>query len=87
VINVILHGIPAAANGETTPVMPGYAGALDDAQIETLVTWMRARLTDQPPWPNVREHIAKSRKMTADMLFFPPGGTGFNPIVQARARQ
>jgi mono/diheme cytochrome c family protein len=79
VINVILHGIPAAANGETTPAMPGYAGALDDAQVEALVTWMRARLTDRPPWTNVREHIGKSRKMTAEMVMFPPGGTGFRP--------
>lgn len=79
VINVILHGVPAAPNGETTPVMPGYAGALDDGQIEALVTWMRAKLTDQPPWTNVREHIGKSRKMTAEMVMFPPGGTGFAP--------
>ena len=78
-INVILHGVPAAANGETTPVMPGYAGALNDAQVEALVTWMRATLTDKPPWTNVREHIGKSRKMTAEMVMFPPGGTGFRP--------
>ena len=78
-INVILHGIPAAANSETTPVMPGYATALDDAQVEALVTWMRAKFTDRPSWPNIREDIAKSRKMTQDTLMFPPGGTGSTP--------
>jgi mono/diheme cytochrome c family protein len=83
VINVILHGIPAAPNGETTPVMPGYAGALDDRQVEALVTWMRARLTDRPPWPNVAGHIAKARKMTPEMLMFAPGGTGFDPTRAA----
>ncbi len=79
VINVILHGVPAAPNGETTPVMPGYAGALDDGQVEALVVWMRANLTDQPPWGNVREKILESRKMKTEMVMFPPGGTGFRP--------
>jgi mono/diheme cytochrome c family protein len=78
-VNVILHGLPAAAGGETAPMMPGYAGALDDAQVETLVAWMRANLTNQPPWPEIGKHVAASRKMTQDMLLFPPGGTGKEP--------
>lgn len=82
-INVILHGIPAAPGGETTPIMPGYAGALDDAQIDALVRWMRANLTNQPPWPDFRKAIAESRRMTTTMLMHPPGGTGFNPGVKA----
>ena len=60
-------------------MMPGYAGALDDAQVESLVRWMRANLTDQPPWPDVRKSIAESRRMTPSMLLFPPGGTRFDP--------
>ena len=40
-INVILHGIPAASGSETTPVMPGYTTAIDDTQLEALLTWMR----------------------------------------------
>jgi mono/diheme cytochrome c family protein len=79
VINVIIHGIPAAPNSETTPVMPGYATALDDAQVEALVTWMRARFTDRPAWTHVREDIAQSRKMAQDTLMFPPGGAGSKP--------
>ena len=78
-INVILHGLPPASNGETTPVMPGYAGALDEAQVEALVTWMRAALTDRPPWTDLRKHIAKSRRMTSKTLMWPPGGTGSEP--------
>ena len=74
VVNVILLGIPAAPHGETTPVMPGYAGALTDAQVESLVRWMRATFTDQPPWPDVGKAIAESRRMTASMLLYPPGG-------------
>ena len=78
-VNVILHGIPAAAGGETAAMMPGYAGALDDAQVEALVAWMRANLTNQPPWPDIGKHIAASRRMSQDMLLFPPGGTGSAP--------
>ncbi len=87
VVNVILHGIPAAPNGETTPVMPGYATALDDAQVEALVKWMRANLTDQPPWSDFRKAIAESRKMRPEQFMYPPGGTGFNPVLHAKAAQ
>ena len=83
-INVILHGIPAAPGGETTPVMPGYAGALDDAQVEALVRWMRANLTNQPPWPDFRKAIAESRKMTSTMLMHPPGGADYDPTLTPR---
>ena len=78
-INVILHGLPPAPNGETAPMMPGYLGALSDAQVESVVTWMRANLTDQPPWRDVPKLIAESQRMTQETLLFPPGGTGADP--------
>jgi mono/diheme cytochrome c family protein len=76
-INVILHGLPAAGDGETTPAMPGYAGALSDAQVQALVEWLRANLSDQPAWHDVPSLIVESRKMTPAML--PPGGKGTDP--------
>ena len=78
VVNVVLHGIPAAPHGETTPVMPGYARAFDDAQVEALVRWMRAQFTGEPPWPDVKKAIEESRKMTPSMLLHPPGGAAFD---------
>jgi mono/diheme cytochrome c family protein len=78
-INVILHGLPAAPGGETTPVMPNYKGAFDDAQVEALVVWLRANLTNQPPWKDVAKMIDESKEMTPDMLLFPPGGAGTEP--------
>jgi mono/diheme cytochrome c family protein len=77
-INVILHGINPA-DRETSPMMPGYAGALTDRQIETLVHWLRASRTDQPPWKDVDKLTAESRAMKPSMLLFPPGGTGAEP--------
>jgi mono/diheme cytochrome c family protein len=79
-INVILHGLDPAGNGTTTPVMPAYGGALTDAQVEALVTWLRANLTDQPPWQDVGRLVADSRKMEPSMLRFPPGGSGTDPL-------
>jgi mono/diheme cytochrome c family protein len=83
---VILHGLPPASDGETAPMMPGYQGALDDAQVEALVAWLRANLTDRPPWQDVPKLIAESKKMTQDMLLFSPGGSGHDPVATASAQ-
>jgi len=80
-INVVLHGLQPAP-GETTPMMPGYAGALTTAQIETLVAWLRASLTDKPAWKDVAKLIQESREMKPSMLSYPPGGIGADPAAE-----
>ena len=80
-VNVILHGISPPGDGVAGPVMPGYAGALSDAQVEALVSWLRANLTDQPPWQDVARRVAESRRMEPSMLRFPPGGSGSDPAA------
>jgi len=82
-INVILYGLRAAERGETTPAMPGYAGALSDAQVEALVAWLRTNLTNEAPWQDVAATVDKARKMDAAMLDFPPGGKGADPAKEA----
>jgi mono/diheme cytochrome c family protein len=77
-INVIVHGLNPAEHG-TTPMMPGFAGALSDPQVAALVFWLRANLTDQPPWSDVPKLIGESRAMKPGMLLFPPGGAGADP--------
>jgi mono/diheme cytochrome c family protein len=79
-VNVIVHGLNPA-EGETTPMMPGYAGALSDEQIAALVYWLRASLTDKPPWSDVPKLIRQSRAMKPAMLLFPPGGAGADPAT------
>lgn len=74
-INVILHGL-SPAEGQSTPMMPGYAGALSDGQVESLVLWLRATFTDKPAWTDVAQHIRRSRQMPAFALLHPPGGAG-----------
>lgn len=79
-INVVLHGL-GPGQGETSPVMPGYAGALDEDQVVDLVTWLRANLTDEGPWPDFRKLVREARAMDRSMLDFPPGGAGTDPLA------
>ncbi len=60
-IHVILHGLPAP-EGARGPMMPGYAGVLDDAQIADLLAYMRRSFSDQPPWDDPAAMIAEARK-------------------------
>ncbi|WP_061930340.1 cytochrome c [Aureimonas sp. AU22] len=59
-INVILNGIPAP-EGERGPIMPGYAGALDDGQIADLLAYMRRTFSDRPAWDDPADLIAEAR--------------------------
>jgi mono/diheme cytochrome c family protein len=79
-INVVLHGLGPGV-GETSPIMPGYAGALDEDQVVDLVTWLRANLTDEPPWPDFRNLVRRSETMRRSELQFPPGGAGTDPLM------
>lgn len=79
-INVVLHGL-GPGEGETSPIMPGYAGALDDGQVVDLVAWLRANLTDEPAWPDFRKLVQEARAMDRSMLDFPPGGAGTDPLA------
>ena len=61
--------------------MPGFDGALSDAQIVELATWMRARFTRKDPWPNVGETLRKARRNGADGSRFAAGGNGLDPAT------
>ncbi|KQQ86119.1 cytochrome c [Aureimonas sp. Leaf324] len=64
-INVVLNGIPAP-EGERGPIMPGYAGALDDGQIADLLAYMRRTYSDKPPWDDPADLIAEARARGAE---------------------
>jgi mono/diheme cytochrome c family protein len=82
--NVILYGLPAA-DGATSPVMPGYAGALTDAELAELMAWLRASFTDQPPWPDLAKAIREARG-DAESQSKSAGGTGSNPARVAEGK-
>lgn len=59
-INVILYGLPAP-EGEAGPMMPGFAGALDDDQMAALLAYMRSSFSDRPAWTDVKATVAGIR--------------------------
>ncbi len=75
---VTLRGLPAA-EGETTPLMPGFAGALSERQLVELVASLRANFTDKPPWDDL-EKVAREVIAAGPRLgHHPPGGHGVDP--------
>jgi mono/diheme cytochrome c family protein len=77
-VNVILYGLPAA-DGRTGPLMPGYAGAISDAQLVELVTHLRARFSNGPAWRDVERVVREARAAGARVAMEPAGGTGTDP--------
>jgi mono/diheme cytochrome c family protein len=79
-VNVILYGLPPS-NGSTAPIMPGFDGALDDAQIVQLAAWMRARFAHKPPWDGLEAAVRKARREGREGARFPAGGNGSDPAA------
>jgi mono/diheme cytochrome c family protein len=59
-INIVLNGLPAVENART-PIMPGFASAIDDNQLVALVRYLRARLTDKGPWSDLEQSVRGAR--------------------------
>jgi mono/diheme cytochrome c family protein len=57
-IRIILEGI-LPPEGEQGPWMPDFAGALTEQQTADLVSFLRARFSDQPPWRDVPREVKK----------------------------
>ena len=64
--HVVLEGIHPP-DGVAGPLMPGFAGALSDAQLGAVLAYLRAELSDKPPWRGLAADIAAVRR----------GGTSF----------
>ena len=64
-IQVILHGIAEPASSDLG-YMPAFKSSLNDAQIETLVSYLRQQFApDKPAWTDVRETIARGATIHA----------------------
>lgn len=59
-IRVTMKGL-APPDGMSGPIMPGYAGALTDAQVVSLVQFLRAEFSDQPEWKNIEREVREVR--------------------------
>ncbi|MFC0407633.1 c-type cytochrome [Roseomonas elaeocarpi] len=60
-LNVVLNGLPASA-GERAPIMPGFRGTLDDAQLAALARYLRADFAPgRPGWDKVEDQVRAAR--------------------------
>jgi mono/diheme cytochrome c family protein len=60
IANVVLFGLPGS-EGERSAIMPGYAGAITDAQLVALLRFMRARFSDRAEWDGLDETVKAAR--------------------------
>jgi mono/diheme cytochrome c family protein len=67
VANTVLSGI-RQVQGERSPIMPGFAASMDDAQIGILLNYLRVRFSNQPAWSGVETTVAEARRGQAVLL-------------------
>jgi mono/diheme cytochrome c family protein len=60
-VNIVLAGV-RPVEGERSPIMPGFAGSMNDQQIAVLVNYLRSRFTSQPPWGSLEKTIEEARR-------------------------
>jgi mono/diheme cytochrome c family protein len=60
IVNVVLYGLPPA-EGERSPIMPGFGAVMSDAQLEGLLAYLRSAFTTEAPWSNLAALIARQR--------------------------
>jgi mono/diheme cytochrome c family protein len=58
--NVVLYGLPATG-AAPTPIMPGFAAAMNDAQLVALARYLRAHFADKEPWNDVEKSLREAR--------------------------
>jgi mono/diheme cytochrome c family protein len=55
-VRVVLGGVHPQEI-EAGPIMPAFAGTFTETQLAALVTYLRARFSDGPPWPDVMQAV------------------------------
>jgi mono/diheme cytochrome c family protein len=69
--NIVLTGV-RPVEGERSPIMPGFATSMNDAQISALLNYLRARFSNQPAWAGVAKTIADARRIQTVFLQTSP---------------
>jgi len=59
--NIVLAGV-RPVEGERSPIMPGFAASMNDAQIAALVNYLRARFSSKPAWTDVESIVSEARR-------------------------
>jgi mono/diheme cytochrome c family protein len=72
VANIVLSGL-RPVEGERSPIMPGFAGSMNDGQITALLNYLRARFSNQPAWTDVEKTVEDARRTQIAFLRISPG--------------
>jgi mono/diheme cytochrome c family protein len=65
--NIVLSGVQAV-EGERSPIMPGFAANMTDAQVSALLSYLRAQFSNRPPWSGVEQTVRDARGAQAASL-------------------
>jgi mono/diheme cytochrome c family protein len=70
--NIVLSGV-RPVEGERSPIMPGFAASMSDAQIAALLNYLRVRFSNRPAWTGLEQTIANARRTQTVFLETSPG--------------
>jgi mono/diheme cytochrome c family protein len=59
--NIVLAGV-SPKEGERSPIMPAFAGSMNDGQLAKLLDYLRARFSSQPAWTGVDQVVQEARR-------------------------
>jgi mono/diheme cytochrome c family protein len=79
IVNVTLFGIPPA-DGEASAVMPAFGGVLADDEMAALLTYLRDRFSDRPPWDGLTELVRRTRSGEYEVAIRPADGIERAPM-------
>jgi mono/diheme cytochrome c family protein len=77
-VNIVLSGI-RPVEGERSPIMPGFAASMNDAQVAALLQFLRDRFSNQPPWSGVEKSVADTRQSQPVLLQVSSGPRNASP--------
>jgi mono/diheme cytochrome c family protein len=70
--NIVLSGV-RPVEGERSPIMPGFAPSMSDAQVAALLNYLRARFSNRPAWSGLEQTVADARRTQTVFLETSPG--------------
>jgi mono/diheme cytochrome c family protein len=81
--NIVLSGV-RPVEGERSPIMPGFADSMNDAQLATLLSYLRSRFSNGPAWTGLEKTIEDARRTQTVFLQTSPGA--YNAPAEATQR-
>jgi mono/diheme cytochrome c family protein len=76
--NIVLAGV-RPVEGERSPIMPGFAASMTDAQVAALLDYLRARFSNRPPWADVEQTVRDARRAQTASLQTSPHNAPADP--------